>query len=326
MNSVSSDVRMMRCCRVMLLYGSLLLLGCQPLAQADTTVNETPPNEPAANVTALDEMLAQASQGGSFVVPSPQQLEQASDLFERTLRGETLATLGVDWQQLGFKLDSYTVDHAQWWILQDIRKQGGGFYVFRHDGRHNPWPVALQAPHSFHDLRTRELALLLMQQGGFVAAAWNTVHRYGGGEHSGQHAPADVAHTDNSYFQAFTRAFARRYPHGAILQLHGFVQQKRKTEEGRSADMVLSTGSMSVTSSLLQLNQCFRQQFIGVSRLFPMDIHELGATTNRNASMLRAMDFTGFVHVEMSAPLRKKLVEVKFLRERMLSCIREVWG
>jgi len=323
MNSASSEMH--RCRAVTLLCSSLLLLACQPSAQADiTTIAEVP----VASTMSLEEMLAEASQGGTFVVPSAQQLERAGVLFEQTLEGGAMAPLVAGWKQLGFDLSVYHDGHEHWWVLQDIQKQGGGFYVFRHDDKLKLWPIALQAPHSFHDQRTRKLALLLMQEGDFVAAAWNTVHRYssGGGRNDQGSAPADMAHTDHSYFQAFTRAFARRYPHGSIVQLHGFSQQKRDTKEGRSADMVLSSGSMNVTSSLLQLNRCFQQQFIGVSRLFPMDIHELGATTNRNASMLRTMDFTGFVHVEMSAPLRKKLVEVKFLRERMLSCIREVWG
>ena len=326
---VTSSRYVMRQRRMMaLLYGGLWLLGCQPSVQADMM-----PSEDTSAGTEISEMLASAGQHAAFIVPSAAQLAQATDLFEQMLKGSPPASLRTAWQQLGFGLTTQTIGHETWWVLQDQRQQGGGFYVFRHDA--DPWPVALQAPHSFHDLRTRELALLLMQEGRFAAAAWNTVHRYSMRDHAQQGGEdadradanaADMAHTDASYFQAFTRAFARRYPHGAILQLHGFSQQKRKTEAGRSADMVLSNGSRSVSSSLLQLNRCFQQQFIGVSRLFPMEIDELGATTNRNASMLRAMGFTGFVHVEMSAPLRKKLVEIKFLRERMLSCVREVWG
>ena len=54
---------------------------------------------------------------------------------------------------------------------------------------------------------------------------------------------------------------------------------------------------------------------------FPEQTKELGATTNAQGKLLRSLAAATFVHVEMSASLRKRLAAEAALREQLAAAL-----
>jgi len=223
------------------------------------------------------------------------------------------------WEHLGFE-----VLHAEHGgkSLVVIREKsdarfGRGFYVFR--PRSNSTTV-LQAPHSFKDENTREILLNLLDDGGFRAAAWNTVPRHY--VLNGATVDADMAHLKGTYFLAFSRAFGRQFATGKLVQLHGFAGEKRRTNSGTAADIVISSGSAEVTPAVRDTSKCLQRAGFGDVRVYPTDIRELGGTTNSTGQALRAMGHAGFVHLELSAPTRRSLLDDQASRTQLLHCLK----
>ncbi|RME39431.1 MAG: hypothetical protein D6794_03860 [Deltaproteobacteria bacterium] len=290
-----------------LLSISLLLAGAAS-AQASPA---TPPS--------LLEQLVAASRDVRYQPPSQQEFEQAQAVFYRLLT-QPASVSDQALARLGFALRSLDATDEHLLIIEDKRRRGGGFYVLRQEDKPRH-ALLLEAPHSFYDRGTRQLAVQWLCQRGVVAAAWNTAPR-----HQLPDDQADLAHQDVSFFQAFTLAFARAYPHGGIVQLHGFSQFKRHTEAGWHADAIISNGTAKPSQIVWRIDRCLDDVLAGGSKLYPDEVRELGATTNRNARALRTFGFSGFVHLEMSRELRRKLLQVRYLRNQVLQCVREGWA
>ena len=280
------------------------------------------------------ELRAAASQGGNYQTPTREELRKAEELFKRTLRqaprlssaksqsrlllcvgayGHTpLLSLQKAWFKLDFELLSVREGDEDFLVLKEIEgyKTGRGFYVFRTG---QATAITLQAPHSSNDLYTGEIVLHLFQEDRAVAGAWNTVPR----------SKADLTHLSESYFQSFALAFAQIYPNGVVLQLHGFKQDKRKSRSGAEADMIISGGTKHPATWLLQTAECLKRSIAGVVRLYPQDVRDLGAATNKNAQALRGIGYDGFMHVEMSAALRMRMRDDQATRQAFLKCLPE---
>ncbi|KHD05293.1 hypothetical protein PN36_00450 [Candidatus Thiomargarita nelsonii] len=258
-----------------------------------------------------------AAKGGKYIAPSAAQVREAETLFIRTLKGEQSLDLQKAWQTQGFIMR--TLRGSNLTIVQEIneKRTGRGFYLFR---QHGGLPVALQAPHSFKDLYTRQITRQLMQEGNYIAAAWNTVPRYGKNK---QDNFADMAHLEDTIFQAFGRAFVHQYPTGTIVQLHSFAQEKRKKNVGKTTDLILSNTTITPYQRVLNTNQCLKSKLTDfVVRLYPYEILELGGTSNSNAKDLRKRGFNHFIHIEMSKPLRQRLRKDKRLRGQFSACLQ----
>ncbi len=271
----------------------------------------------AASPVLLDR-LSQASRGAHYEQPTPEAFEQARKAFLALFEGRRIPCDTLE--SLGFRVIRMPLKNQSWVLIEDVRHRGAGLFAVRWPIRRQGVPLLLQAPHSFFDRYTRELAAQWMQEGGFAAVAWNTAHRYqlDGGR-------SDVAHQDISFFQAFMLAFAQANPSGGVIQLHGFSSAKRRQVDAASADVILSNGTLHASVIIKRIDACLDDLLVGASRVFPDEVGELGATSNRNARALRAMGFVGFVHVEMSLSLRKKLSDVWFMRNRFQRCIEEGW-
>ncbi len=273
----------------------------------------------------LPQMLDAASREGAYIAPAAREVAQAEALFLRCLElgddrqaqcGDTQAQQG--WRQLGFEAVEARHGGRSLWVIREIGKnrQGRGFFAFF------PGSVsttALQAPHAFKDENTREIVLHLLAEGDFRAAAWNTVPRTY--ERDGVKVDADMAHLQETYFMAFSRAFARRYGAGKLVQLHGFAQEKRRSESGASAEVVVSAGSRTPTPAVLGAGRCLKRAGLGEVRIYPDEIRELGATTNLIGSALRALGHNGFIHIEMSGSCRLRLLNEQVARGKLLHCL-----
>jgi hypothetical protein len=256
----------------------------------------------------LQQLLTLARDGRRYVPATPADLRRCEDLFVRTLRDAREPELESDWEQMGFRLMELRSAEAETWLIIEPphRKRGWGFYVLCPG---NAPGLVLQAPHSFADRHTGDVALRLFADGGCAAVAWNTVPRH----------RVDVAHCRQHPFSAFTLAVARVHPDSCIVQVHGFSPDKRSTTAGAAADLIVSNGTHLPDQALHQFVGRLQSEFdYGRVQLFPADVRELGATQNVQGELLRELGTTRFVHLEMSQDLRLRLIVDPDARQAIL--------
>ncbi|MFQ5643815.1 MAG: hypothetical protein ACE5FQ_08960 [Thiogranum sp.] len=257
----------------------------------------------AAGQTRELDTLWKAARAGDYRTPGRVELQRASELFRRELAADPSPQLQQDWQALGWQRSSVLLAGIPCHAVHESpeRREGRGFYLFcpQADSR-----SALQAPHAFKDLHTGRIALALAHRARFRAVAWNTVPRYSE-DAQGRHS-ADLAHLQESYFTALTRALATDSTVEHVIQLHGFSRQKRKGN-GRDAHIIVSNGTRRPDRAVLDLATRLRAALGVDTRVFPHDIRELGALTNRQGKLLRAAGRQAFIHIELSTETRKRL-------------------
>jgi hypothetical protein len=273
------------------LLGMALALATAGPAQADT----------------LTRWLA-STRAERYEQPAPAQIAAAEAQFARLLAGAGAAT-APEWRRLGFELRHLSLHGETLWSVTDATATGGGAYLFRPGGA----GLALQAPHGRSDRRTGAIVLALFAQGNAVAAAWNSAPRRPPG--------ADLAHLPESYHTAFARAFARRYPHGRLVQIHGFDPAKHEAEDGAPTTAVVSDGTIRPGPALTVLADCLRGALGPGLRLYPFERLELGGTTNAVGRTLRALGFAGFVHLELDPASRTTLAREAAPRAALLACL-----
>ncbi|GAA4642211.1 hypothetical protein GCM10023115_04360 [Pontixanthobacter gangjinensis] len=193
---------------------------------------------------------------------------------------------------------------------------GRGGYLLR---RRPPIGLALTAPHRASDRHTGTLAIALFGEGEAAAVAWNSAPRRptkdckGGG---------DPARHETHYLTAFSSAFAKKYPQGRVVQLHGFDRMRRETTVARNADIIVSDGSDEPSSQLLDLADCLSINLRPLRvAVYPMESKELGALQNKQGQVLRAEGFKGFAHIEIAAETRQSLIDDGDLRAAFRACL-----
>lgn len=263
----------------------------------------------AQTSTQFEQLILQAKRGGEYIAPTSAELIKAEDLFRRLFRGERNDELIKTWGDLGFEWMEIIDNGKQIQVLREKpdQKLGRGFYAFQAMHKGN----AIEAPHTFSDLHTGEIAAKLFLYRGFSAGAWSTVHR----------RQADMAHMSSSYFMAFSRAFILEMPKRYIIQLHGFSQEKRETPVGLKANIVLSNGHSLVSRELDELRACIQQDINENVYIYPREITELGATTNSIGTQLNAIDPGHFIHIELSAFIRTTLLMKPTLLQTFEGCL-----
>lgn len=210
---------------------------------------------------------------------------------------------------LGFRA---RVDGSLLVITEDPSdRRGAGAYVIRIG------PAAelyVQAPHTFSDVGTGELAIALFERAHARALFVNTVHRRGkAGEAAAtdEDSPppqgsSDVAHDEESTFHSATLAALGTVPGSSaatLIQLHGFAD--RRVE----ADVVLSQGKKGsgapvwLNSLKSDLSRALPDARIAA---YPDDVERLGARANVQGKAARR-HAVRFVHVELGASLRARL-------------------
>lgn len=237
----------------------------------------------------------------SYVSPSQADLDMAKKLFYNLFFSSNVETDEKAWELLGFKVErigSFLV------VMEKKSDQTGkGVYVFN---TAKPSQVIIEAPHRPSDLYTGAIAIQLMEEGRFLAAGLNTVHR----------KKANFTRESMTYFNAFTEAFGEAYPQGNIIQLHGFDGERYEL----LTDLIFSATVLSPPPLFYHYGECLKRLPIKVS-LFPKDINVLGATKNINAMKFRDSENKGlFLHLEMSIKLREKLKSNKKFRETFFGC------
>lgn len=171
---------------------------------------------------------------------------------------------------------------------------GRGAYAFQPKKKSR---IVIQAPHRFNDLMTGSIAIKLFRAQAISAIALNTIDR----------SEVDLAHTQLHFINAFTSAMIKVQPDVAILQIHGFTN-KGKTGAAKLAKIIVSDCTKfpgrSARGSALELKTTFGADH---TRLFPVDIDQLGGTTNRQAKVAHDHGCPNFLHLELNREFREQL-------------------
>jgi hypothetical protein len=262
----------------------------------------------------LPRLLENASRSNRYHAATPEELMQCRELFVRSVTEPTDPTLAMDWRALGFEFEQLPGTEMPCWVVYEQRKhaRGWGLYMIcpeRIITTEAAPALVLQAPHSFADRFTRNVALRLVDDGHFAAAAWNTVHR----------RVVDVAHTADHPFHAFTQAMLDVRLDSYVVQVHGFDPSNRTTSAGSSADLIVSNGDdfpeAWVRKAAVMLQS---EPTMGRVHLYPTQVRELGATTNVQGLLLRQAGSQRFLHLEMSHDLRVRMVADPRVRAALL--------
>lgn len=261
------------------------------------------------------ENLFRDSQGRDYQSPSPDELRQAEQLFQRAFAGRIEA---ADWAALGFRVERLTEQGGVLTVIREApdQRRGRGFYAFVDSPVSAP---ILQAPHALSDRYTGIIAVELFASGRFAAGAWSTAPR--GYQDDDEDVDADMAHRPDSYFVAFSRAAAMSRPAKVVVQLHGFAADKRKTEAGRRAGAIVSASQRQPTPVAEEIARCLGGVFAEPVLLYPLQVKELGGLTNQIAQTLRTLDHFSFVHLELAQPLREQLHRDAEARQRFGACL-----
>lgn len=255
----------------------------------------------------------------NFVPVTQAQLQLAEAAFVTLLQAPAAMddAAVADWQTLGFSLRQYRAGDVVWLLLQQEpgRCSGQGLYLIRMDAAPD---LMLQVPHGYFDQYTDDIAAGLLQVPVRVIA-FNTARRHY--TRYGSKVDADLAHRSDSLFTALTRAFVRVLPYGRLVQLHGFNPAKRKSAVGRSAAIIVSSGSRMSSMNSMAVTACLQSLLGGSVQLYPRDVRELGGTGNFQGRLLRAHGHDGFVHVELDRKTRERLRTDDQLRGGFGSCL-----
>ena len=254
----------------------------------------------------------------SYLVPSQEEMDIVSNQFHKllTLRPEDPVDEKIvgKFNQLNFKLETLYYKGKRLFIIYEDKPQfhGRGFFILRPEGE----SVMLQAPHAYADLHTGSLGIKLMLESNYSVLAVNTVSRKYIIPELG--IKADMAHIDNSYFISVSDAFTRIHTDAYVLQLHGFNAAKRDIT--KDVSVIISAGVKSPPLKIKSEADCLKQLSNYQIRTYPDEIDVLGGTKNRIGRYLSHMNFTGFRHIELSLPLRKKMLKSQKVRDKFLSC------
>jgi hypothetical protein len=274
---------------------TLLLLGAMQ-AGAETTAPD------------LEAWLARAITNTNYRPPAQTDFTRAKELFGHTLTGDRPVTeLKAGWEKLGFGFYEVATNGETLWLLSEPpgREFGRGWYLFRTNHQST---LALEAPHARNDVQTGIISLRLFLAGQARVLAAATITRY----------TADMAHLDDTFFHAFTLAFAETCPTGLVFQLHGFESNNHTNAR---ADVIASTGSSSPGSWFTDAIQQFRTSTSLLVLAYPQDTKTLGATTNAQGQALHKAGRCRFLHLEFTKEVRDRLTRDPKLRRAILECL-----
>lgn len=258
----------------------------------------------------LQAHLATAISNRTYRTPTAAELDLAKELFKQTLLS-TKATLALksNWAQLGFELREVTQAGETLLLVTEptAEAKGGGWYLFRMDPTSK---IVIQSPHARNDVHTGLIGLQLFLVGRVRAYAASTITRH----------VTDVAHSEGTYFQAFTIAYAEICSTGLVVQLHGFDS---KAHTGIKADIVASAGTNRPMAWLRKLVERIANATSLRVLVYPDDTKQLGGTTNAQAKALQNYPNCGFLHLEMTREVRDRLVKDERLQRAIVQCLAD---
>jgi hypothetical protein len=298
----------------------------------------------------LDALLARArDRSGKFVPATPAELKRVAAAVNKLLRGlaahKSLAPVRKALAKEHFELVRTRLGSAPALAMVEAgdHRQGRGFYVFSENASERA-PI-VQVPHSFYDEDTLPIGLAVASRGA-RALFVNTVHRYAsgapaakGGDASPARGPAhldesansaeaaassDLAHQTESVWQVLSECLLARFPASTIIQLHGFADKADPEHLNTAVVVSPSVVKQSETDAVALAARLGSTLAPLEVRLYPRDTKLLGATKNKQAQLSAAHPPAGFMHIEMSRTLRKRLVAESALLESYVRAVEVV--
>ncbi len=182
-----------------------------------------------------------------------------------------------------------------------------GYYIKKSQGA----AIFLQAPHAHDDLLSGDLVKAA------IASKAAPIFAYISSVSRELLDPSNEAMVIND----LSLSLIQQQQIQAIVQLHGFSQQKRLSTLGQLANVIVSAGTFEGNYHSRQVYECLNKRFEH-TYYYGDDIFELGATKNWLNKQLLNNDYDNhFVHVEISYSLRKKLLSSPLLFNNFMSCI-----
>lgn len=256
----------------------------------------------------LEAWLARAITNRTYQPPAEAELTRAEKLFAHTLRGDWAAPeLKAGWDDLGFGFYEVAAQGERFRLVSEPpgKEFGRGWYLFR---TNRDSTVALEAPHARNDIHTGTIALRLFLAGQARVLAASTITRH----------RADMAHLNDTFFQACTLAFAEACPTGLVVQLHGFESENHNRLK---ADIVASAGTRLPEPWLGAWVERLKHTTSLAVLAYPRDTRQLGALHNLQGQELHATGGCRFLHVEMTRELRDRLTRDQQLRRTVLDSL-----
>lgn len=202
---------------------------------------------------------------------------------------------------------------GQQWILRATTMQDGGGHVF-----FNPLNqrCIVSVPHKFYDMGTLPIGQFIYDTLCQVMVS-NSHQRY---VKSPDTYPMDFSKRPYNIHNAALIAYQTHNINAKVFQIHGFSNKKRRTKQGKTADIIVSQGK---TSNLTgqQLTRCLSQ--LGLTTfLYGTSIKELGGTKNIVHKL--GLQPHSFIHIELSKPTRTRLRQESSLLKKFTTCLSRI--
>jgi hypothetical protein len=254
----------------------------------------------------LRRRIDQAQKGDSrpFVPATPAELTAYGAWFSEVLGSALTDRLPQAVPPKGFA--GRFTDRGELWVLAeaDDTRRGAGLAAVR-PGKSGPFVI--EAPHTFFDRGTLEIALVVFERLEARALLVNTMHRSSGATPKEREdeirrgtSKSDLAHVEQSFYSTAHAELVRADPDLVSIQIHGF---KDEHVPGTAAVVSAAKTRGDARAVTIALRQALPSMTI---RLYPDEVDTLGGTKNRQAELSRAAR-APFVHVELSATLRNAL-------------------
>lgn len=263
----------------------------------------------------------------AYAAASAEQRAALAVLVGRMLTEDATPTgLGADAAAAGYVVEGWLLggDRVLVAVEQESGRRGGGAYLVRVGGA---GAELLQAPHGFFDVGTERIGLeMFVEDRGWRALFVNTIHRYVGTDgvkRRQDDSPADPCHNAEHLLAVATAGALGRVAGARVVQLHGFGDD----EDGAGFAAIVSGGTKPAPAHAGVVAVRLRAALDGLRvALFPDDTDRLGATTNVEGRAVRAFNERGgapatFVHVELSAAVRRQLRADPELRRRVAAAL-----
>jgi hypothetical protein len=254
-------------------------------------------------------------------VPDLEPIERlhVSRLFSNIMTSAPTGEISAELVQEALRLGFFMRVDGEVLVLWG-REAAHGLFAIRLGPARN---LLIQAPHSFFDVGTGELASALFVETGARALFLNSAHRFGGaGEDAEQFqepdAPTapDVAHRPFSAFQSATFGFLEASQLPFVIQIHGY-----RSREGEAA--VISSGSALQPDDLLEpILDSLRGYESGA--ITGEQLPELAGRQNVQGQI--CANRASFAHIELSRETRRMLVSSQEERHDLVEAIVSVAG
>ncbi len=247
---------------------------------------------------------AQKNETKTFVPATPAELTAYGAWFSEIVGAAMTDRLPQTAPPPGFA--GRFTDHGELWVLAeaDDTRRGAGLAALR-AGKSRPFLI--EAPHTFYDRGTLEIALAVFERLEARALLVNTMHRSSAGsvderaeEARKGSSPSDLAHVEQSFYSTAHSELVRADPELVAIQIHGF---KDDHIPGTAAVVSAAKTRGDARAVAIALRQALPNMTI---KLYPEEVDTLGGTQNRQAELSRAAR-APFVHIELSATLRNAL-------------------